>query len=185
MTTGGYPYMKLLTLIIITTASLYSQTADSTFQFFLPELKISQLEKNKEVTYEFENERNIFLMSDSFLVADPVKYNYVVRIADIKKVSVRDGTYVWKTAGIVAAVGGVIGLLAGTGMYIFLDSIETKALFVIPAFTFGGALVGGLIGGLFGLAVPYFESYPQTEKDAGKKKEVLKKIFKSYNLGKK
>jgi hypothetical protein len=175
---------KTLLILSIITANLCSQT-DSTFKFTLPELKISQLEKNKEVTYEFANERNIFLMSDSFLVANPDKYNYVVRIADIKKVAIRDGTHVWKTAAIIGGVGGVFGLLVGVGFHAVVNNIGGHSNgIIIPVFTIAGALAGGLIGALVGLSAPYYESFPQTEKDAGKKKEVLKKIFKSYNLSK-
>jgi hypothetical protein len=58
----------------------------------LPELKIYQQEKGKTVIYEFDKDKNKFMLSDSFLTADPKIYNYRVELNDVNKISVRNGT---------------------------------------------------------------------------------------------
>jgi hypothetical protein len=171
----------IIAVSFLVISSIYGQT-DSTFKFTLPQLKITQLEKNKDVVYEFDNDRNNFLLSDSVLTADPQKYKYAVSLADLKKIMVRDGSYIWKTAGIVGAVGGAFGLAVGAGIYLLFSSVDKRSVAFIPLFGLCGALAGGVIGALIGVGVPYFESYPLTEKDNAKKKEVLKKIFKVYNI---
>jgi hypothetical protein len=146
-------------------------------------MKITQNENRKSVVYDFENDRNTFILNDSILIADPDKYKYSVRISDITKLSARDGTYAWKTAGIVGAIGGGLGLLLGSVLYAVLSSETDKNSFVfIPVLALSGALAGGLLGSIIGIGVPYFESYPLTTKDIKKKNQVIKKIFKWHNL---
>lgn len=178
--------MKLFVFLLFIPFGLFAQT-DSTFKFTLPQLKIYQHEKKKDVSYDFDNEKNIFFLSDSLLTANPEKYKYSVPLADIKKISVRDGTYVWKTAGIIGGVTAGFGLLIGATVYALVSkaSNESNLILVIPALTLIGAFVGGVVGVLVGFSVPYYENYTMREKDLAKKKEMLKKIFSIYNLNKK
>lgn len=160
--------------------NLHSQT-DSVYKFTLPQVKLTHPEKNKIVTYEFENERNLFLMNDSFLTANPDKYNYSVRISDIKKISVRDGSYAWRTSVVVAAVGGGLGLLTGTAFAIIFAGIHDASLVVaIPLFTLSGALAGGILGAILGVGVPYYHNYNFIEKDLISKRETVRKILKNH-----
>lgn len=178
---------KLLFLLpvlsILIALQIFAQ-AKSDVEFILPEMKITQNENKKSVVYDFENDRNIFILNDSLLIAEPNKYKYSVKIWDVTKLSVRNGTYAWKTAGIVGGIGGGLGLLVGSVLYAILKS-ETGnsiAFVFIPVLALSGAIAGGLLGSIIGIGVPYFESYPLTSKDIRKKNQAIKKIFKWYNL---
>lgn len=173
---------RIIFCFLVFTCCLSSQT-DSVYRFTLPELKITQTEKGKTVTYDFEHERNIFSLHDSMLTANPQKYNYNAALSDIRKIDIRDGNNFWSTAPILAAVGGTIGFLFGLGIYLAIHTVEEGFnAAIIPVLTVSGAIVGGIIGGIIGLGAPYYESYTLKEKDIRVKNEMLKTIFKRHNL---
>lgn len=161
---------------------LYSQS-DSGISFYLPQLKITQKENGKTVIYDFEKEKNLIVVSDSSLFADPDKYKYSVNIKNIKKISIRDGTYFWKLAAIGAAIGGGFGVLLGIAItYAFNES--GADIHFNPA---GVLLLGiafavptGLILGLFGAANLYYEIYPFTSGDVEKKRAAIIETFKKH-----
>jgi len=175
--------LMLPAFFILIALQIFAQEK-SDVEFILPEMKIMQNENKKSVVYDFENDRNIFILNDSLIIADPDKYKYSVKISDVTKLSVRDGTYAWKTAGIVGGVVGGLGLLLGAAIYAVLKSetSNNNAFVFIPVLTLGGAIAGGLLGAIIGIGVPYFESYPLTSKDIKKKNQAIKKIFKWYHL---
>ena len=175
--------MKLIIALLLTSSILYSQN-DSVYKFILPELKITQIENGKDVTYGFDNDINVFLLGDSSLTADPLKYNYKVTIADIKKFGISDGNYGWRAAKTAGLVGGAIGVILGTGLsFVYGNGSNGTGLFiVIPAFVLSGVLAGGIVGGILGSFVPYYENYSHFTSDTHAKKEVLKQIFKKHNL---
>lgn len=177
--------MKILSavLLIALCVSAYSQN-DSVYKFTLPELKITQLEKGKDVTYGFYGDRNIFLMRDSILTADTDKYKYTVPIANIKKLTILDGNNGWRGAKVVGLVGGGLGVIFGV-IYVaasggFTD--KTGLIIALPAFLLAGILTGGIIGGILGSAIPSYEEYSKFSDDVQAKKEILKRIFKKHNL---
>jgi hypothetical protein len=99
--------LLLVTLFLI--APVYSQN-DSTY--ILPKLKIYQIEKNKIVYFSFEeNKYNKFFIADSFLTADPIRYNYKVKINEIDHISFQSGRDFWGGAKVFGAVGYVLGFL--------------------------------------------------------------------------
>lgn len=175
--------MKFLLALLLTSSILYSQN-DSVYKFTLPELKITQLEKGKEVIYGFDNDENLFLVKDSMLVANPDKYKYKVLMSAITKLSIRDGTYSWRGAKFIGLIGGGMGLLFGAGISAIYSTSSSRVgiIIVIPAFTLAGVLFGGIIGGVLGGFMPYFENYSKFSEDAQAKKEILKRIFKKHNL---
>jgi hypothetical protein len=177
--------MKILlaSLLIVFSVSVYSQS-DSVYKFNLPELKITQLENGKDVTYGFAEERNVFLVRDTMLEADPNRYKYQVPLANIRKLSILNGNYGWRGAKVMGLVGGGLGVVMG-GLFVaayggFTD--KTGLIIAVPAFLLTGILTGGLVGGILGAAIPYFEEYSKFSDDAQAKKEILKRIFKKHNL---
>ncbi|MBZ0204129.1 MAG: hypothetical protein K8I03_14030 [Ignavibacteria bacterium] len=169
-------------LFTILVSTLYSQT-DSVFKFTLPELTITQVEKGKDEIYGFENDRNIFLVSDSLLIADTNKYEYSVLFTHVKKISLRDGTESWRAAKTGGMIGGALGLLLGVGIPFILGSRPDAAGYVItiPASILAGILTGGLIGGVLGSTVPHYDVHSNFPNDLQAKKEVMKKIFRRYS----
>src|SRR5262250_1239196 len=130
----------------------------------------------------------MFILSDSSLTAKPQKYKYSVLLADIREIRIHEGSYIWKATAMTAAVGGGLGLLFGLIFYVSIkndEAVDTGNLeLIFPMFALAGGVAGGLIGMIVGAASPYFESYPLKEKDLSKKHQMLKKIFKHHNIGK-
>ncbi len=173
--------MKLLLALLLTSSILYSQN-DSINKYTLPELNITQLEKGKLVTYGFVNDENIFLVKDSMLVADPVKYKYMVPLAGITKLAFRDGTYSWRGARTMGLVGGGLGLITGVLVALIYHPNFAEYTLTVSGFITAGILVGGFAGGILGSAIPYFKEYSGFSDDTQAKKEILKRIFRKHNI---
>lgn len=175
--------MKPLLAFLLTSSILFAQS-DSVYKYTLPELKITQSENGKVVTYGFAEERNILLVRDSMLVADPDRYKYKVPLSNIKKLSILDGNYGWRGAKVMGLVGGGLGIVMGGILAAAYGGVTDKAtlVIVIPGFILAGVLAGGLVGGILGSAIPYFENYSKFSDDARAKKEILKRILRKHNL---
>jgi hypothetical protein len=146
----------------------------------LPELKIYQIEKKKDVAYAFDNDRNKILLNDSFLTADPRRYNYSVKLNDITKISVRNGTHFWDVAAWGAGIGFIFGFF--TGGYFTMHG-EPKDFHIEGALV-GGAIVAiplGLLGGLIGLLIPDYDVYDLNKINSDKEKYLLD-VFKKHKL---
>jgi hypothetical protein len=171
--------MKTLTLLLgfLLTASLFSQI-DSSRTFGLPEMKIRQKENGKVVTYMFDNTLNKFTLTSSQLLPDTNKYKYKVNLADIKSVSMRNGTQLWKVAGIVGSVGFFLGFLAGG----FFDFHGSPTFHVDQAFALGAltAVPFALLGGIIGALSPAFDEYSLTQNTDKQKYDALMRIFTKY-----
>lgn len=171
--------MKTLTLLLglILTVSLFSQI-DSSRTFGLPEMKIRQNENGKTVTYLFDNTLNKFTLTSSQLLPDTNKYKYKVNLVDIRTVSMRNGTQLWKVAGILGSVGFFLGFLAGG----FFDLHGSPTFHVDQAFTLGAltAVPFALLGGIIGALSPSFEEYTLNGNTDKQKYDGLMKIFKKY-----
>ncbi len=87
--------MKTLTLLLgfLLPFSIYSQI-DSIRTFGLPEMRILQKEKGKEVTYVFDNSLNKFTLTPTTLLPDTNMFKYKVNLSDIHKVSFHNGSLV-------------------------------------------------------------------------------------------
>jgi hypothetical protein len=175
--------MKPLIAFLLTSSILFAQS-DSVYRYTLPELKITQSENGKDVTYGFAEDRNILLVRDSMLVADPDKYKYQAPIGNIRKLSILDGNYGWRGAKVMGLVGGGLGVIMGGILAAAYGGVTDKAtlVIVIPGFILAGVLAGGLVGGILGSTIPYFEEYSKFSNDTQAKKEILKRIFKKHNL---
>lgn len=177
--------MKILSALILISLNIlvYSQS-DSVYEFTLPELKITQLEKGKDVIYGFTEDRNIFLVRDSMLIADPNRYKYQVQVSNIRKLLILNGNYGWRGAKVMGLVGGGLGVILGT---IFVAEYggftdKTGLIIAIPAFLLAGILTGGILGGILGATIPYFEEYSKFSDDVQAKKEILKRLFRKHSL---
>ena len=175
--------MKPLLALLLTSSILFAQS-DSVYKYTLPELKITQSENGKDVTYGFAEDRNILLVRDSVLLGDPGRYKYQVPLGNIRKLSILDGNYGWRGAKVMGLVGGGLGVLMGGIFVAAYGGITDKTGLIIaaPAFLLAGILTGGLVGGILGSAIPYFEEYSKFSDDTRAKKEILKRIFKKHNL---
>jgi hypothetical protein len=172
----------LFCYIISCTCNLFSQT-DSVYNFTLPEMKIKQKENGKTVTYVFEKDFNKFSVTDSFLTADPKGYKYNVKIADIKRIEFRNGTYWWRTALVAGAVGFGIGVLFGLANDLSKQTGEWQIKLGVGGILFLGGLVAAplaIIGGVFGAISPYYEIYTLTSGNTDKKREELLKAIKNH-----
>ncbi len=173
--------MKVLLALLLTSSILYSQS-DSVFKYSLPELKISQIEKGKEVIYGFAEDRNIFILNDSTVKADPVKYKYSLLISDLKSVSILDGNNGWRSAKVMGLVGGSIGLLTGIIFSAGFQIKEPSLFSFISLMTLSGMAAGGLLGGVIGAAVPYFENYNHFSNELAVKQKQIKEIFIKHHI---
>ncbi len=171
--------MKTLTLLLgfLLASSIYSQN-DSTRIFGLPEMKIKQMESGKVVTYMFDNSLNKFTLTPLHLLPDTNKYTYKADLKDIRSVSLRNGTQLWKVAGIVGSVGFFLGFVAGG----FLDIHKSPTFHVDQAFALGAltAVPFALIGGIVGALSPAFDDYSFSGKTDKQKYDELSRIFKKY-----
>jgi hypothetical protein len=151
---------------------LFSQT-DSIYNFTLPEIKISQIEKGKIVTYEFDNKYNSFAVTDSFLIANPNKYDYKVNIKNIKKVTFIKGSPVLPAAVTGFGIGFIFGyLLQGLGGH---GSVADAERLLGGLMT--GAVLGFVTGGIF-LLISHDDEYDIREYDLKTRKKFLIKTFK-------
>lgn len=174
--------MKSLTLLlsIVISSVLFSQS-DTSDTFGLPELRIFQKEKGKNVTYVFDNSLNKFTLTPTFLLPDTNRYIYKVRLADINQISFVNGTHALKAAGITGAVGFGLGFLIFGGISAIFSS---EQLFNINFALLGGlitALPAALLGAVFGALSPDYEKFDIAALSDMKKYETLKKLFKKYN----
>ncbi|HMQ80082.1 MAG TPA: hypothetical protein PKE39_11050 [Ignavibacteria bacterium] len=171
--------MKTLTLLLglLLASSIFAQN-DSSRTFGLPEMKIKQFESGKVVTYMFDNSLNIFTLTPSHLLPDTNRYTYKVDIKDIESVSMRNGTQLWKIAGIAGSVGFFLGFIAGG----FLDIHNSPTFHVDQGFALGAltAVPFALIGGIIGALSPAFDEYSFTGNTDKQKYDALMKIFKKY-----
>ena len=175
--------MKLIIAFLLTSSILFAQS-DSVYKYTLPELKITQTENGKDVTYGFAEERNILLVRDTMLLGDPGRYKYQVPIRNIRKLSILDGNYGWRGAKVMGLVGGSLGVIMGGVLAAAYGGVTDNGTLVIaiPGFILAGVLAGGLVGGILGAAIPYYEEYSKFSDDTRAKKEILKRIFKKHNL---
>ncbi len=170
---------KTLLLGILMTASIFAQS-DSIRTFGLPEMRILQKEKGKEITYVFDNSLNKFTLTPTTLLPDTNMFKYKVKLNDIREVSFHNGSQVWPVARTVGIVGFVLGFFAG-GFFSW-DSH--------PKFDLGRALVGAfylglpfaLVGAVVGLLIPDYEKYDIKKLNQKQKYDTLRKLFSKYRL---
>ena len=170
--------MKIIVILysIIFTCSLFSQN-DSLFK--LPELTITQMEKGSLVAYEFEKEPNRFLLNDSSLIANPNKYNYAVRLGDVKKITFHYGANAFVLATSTGAIGMLIGFVAagisaGHGSSPDFKDRLVGALYVGAVF----AIIGGVVGAI----LTNNEHYDLSKIEDINKKNYLKRILKKNRI---
>jgi hypothetical protein len=161
-------------------AFIYGQS-DST-AYTLPQLKLELVENRKDVVYNFDNESNVFVLTDSMIYINPLEIKYSISTGLIKKILVRDGTYGLKGSAIGGAVGAGLGLILSLGVILGTKSGEGgTAIAVLPVVVLCSTAIGGLIGAIFGLATPYYETY-NISGDTQKRKSIMDKVFKKHKL---
>ncbi len=175
--------MKTITLLLglLLTSALFSQI-DSNRTFGLPEMKIKQVEKGKIVDYIFDNTLNKFILTLTVLYPDTNKYNYRVKLADIKRVSFHNGSEFWNVVGVTGAVGFGIGFLViGAVGSIWQENHH---------FNFEAGFIGGVIfavpiaviGGVFGALSPKYDNYDIHKLTVAQKYDSLRKLFIKYKV---
>jgi hypothetical protein len=161
--------MKLAIIILVTTTSNLLSQSDSAVSFKLPELEITQMENGKKIIYEFENSTNRFFISDSFLVANPQKYNYKVNIQDISKLRVIHSTHIAPIMVAGFAIGGLLGAgLAGFGAH---PTNPTTGELVFAILIGGGAL--SLLAGGIAFLISHDDEYMFNENMSIKKRKEM------------
>jgi hypothetical protein len=175
--------MKILlaVLLIVLSVTVYSQN-DSIYKFTLPELKITQLEKGKDIIYEFTEDRNIFILNESTIKADPVKYKYSLLILDFKSISIVDGNNGWRSAKVMGLAGGGLGLITGIIFSAGFEIQGSNLSTFLPLMVLSGMLAGGLLGGIIGAAVPYYENYTSFHNELAIKQKQIEKIFIKHQI---
>lgn len=164
--------------IIIFVVSLPALSFADSLSFKLPALNIGQIENGKNVWYEFENSTNTFFVKDSFLVADPKRYNYKVNINVLNQISIKTGTNLGPLMVLTFGIGGLLGAGAAGGFH--SNSVSTSERII-------GALIGGaflsLVSGGIALLISHDNEYVLSGKSFIDKKsrllESLKKILKN------
>ncbi len=158
--------MKILIVLIL--LSIPAAAFSDSLVFKLPALKISQIENGKNVVYEFEDTPNRFSLNDSFMTANPMKYNYKVNIKDINRITIKSGANVLPYMVLFFAIGGLFGAGAAGGFH--GGSVD-------PGERVVGALVGGgflsLVVGGIALLISHDNEYVLQGKSFSKKKEFL------------
>lgn len=151
-------------------SALYAQSDSVSFK--LPALKITQLENGNKVIYDFENSPNWFFVNDSFLVADPKKYNYKVGINNIKRITIKSGADVLPVMVLFFAIGGLFG--AGVPGGLHGGSVDSGERVV-------GALVGGgvlaLIAGGIAALISHDNDYMLSKESFASKRKNLIEIL--------
>jgi hypothetical protein len=164
--------------------------ADSAY--ILPELRIYQKTNNEISQYNFDQyKHNKFSVNDSLLIANPLIYNYKVKLDEIKRISIHNGTHFWGAA----KVTGVTGFVLGFVFWGFFEPppIEPSSTTKKTEFKIGGAIIGGLmtavsfglVGGLVGLLSPYYDDYDIYKVRNELKSAYIKKIFYKNRIRKK
>jgi hypothetical protein len=168
--------MKAAVIILFISVNISAQT------FTLPDLKIKQKEKGESVIYDFEKEKNEFILTDSSLSANPKNYNYKVSIQDITKISIHDGSNFWQMTRIGSAIGGFFGILIGLGIHLVFRSFDDDTPINIGGILLLGmafAIPTGIVFGLIGSTIPYYESRSFSG-HLNKKKQDLKTFLKKH-----
>jgi hypothetical protein len=154
-----FRFLILIFSLCFISLNLFAQY-DSEKVFTVPEIQIYQMEKGKEVFYEFDNDKNYFHLKNDTIRISPDKYTYSVPLSLVRTVAVRDGNKMWKWASYGALGAFVIGAIGGQ----FLRVPDMGGGTHDPEFLFGlfvGLVVSipaGIIGGVLGLLEPdYYE----------------------------
>ena len=166
--------IAVIIVLFLPDCKLLSQN-DSVYNFYMPELSVSQLEKGNKVIYEFKSSLNLFSITDSNFTADPKKYKYSVNIKDIHGVTIKKssaaGTVIAITFGVGFLLGyGAAGIDFGGGHSV---SIGKRILTGIAS-----GLLFGIIGGTVALVFSHDKSYELTKYSYTKKRTELLNILK-------
>lgn len=168
--------------ILLLTGSLFAQADSNTY--ILPELKIYQKSIKSEDTCSIGLDSNKLIVYRDTLFADPLHYNFKIGIADIYKISIRDGTYTIRGFLYGAAVGFVLGFLLG--MSSAVDPPHSSQVYGAGAVIgFIVAFIGGGIGSAVGKSKPRYVDYDLDKIDLDKKRSGLKKVFELWKIQKK
>lgn len=173
--------MKQIVIIFLFAGGLnLSSQTDSVCNFTLPEVKIYKKGDAKDVAYKFDKNKNKFILNDSSLIANPFRYNYKIKLSDINKISLRNGTNFWGGVAYGAAFGFVIGFFAG-GYFTLHEPVRFHLEgAIIGSFVF--AVPFGLLGGLIGLLSPKYDDFEIYKIKSENKEKYLLKIFNKYRL---
>lgn len=145
--------------------------------FVLPEIKIYQSEGRKNVIFHFENDYNLFSISNDTLIADPYKYNYRTSLSSVSAIGIRNGTYV--ASGMLYS--SIFGFIAGFayGWWKQLIPGYPHDIDFSECAVYGGifALPFAFIGELLGFGSPYYDKIKLPKSGTIEKREAIIRIF--------
>ena len=173
----------ILLFLFVFDLSIKSQT-DSIASFNMPEMKIYQEEKGKQVIYKFDDESIYMIITPDLLIADTSIYKYRVSLKDIPKISIRNGTHFWSGAAVGGIIGFVLGFAFGGNLSFSIGGGGNDHPFNPGAAIIVGLIVAipiGLIGGLLGMLSPNYDEYKVFNIN-GSKYQRLIKIFRRNKL---
>lgn len=162
--------MKYSLLVLILASSLIYSQPDSPNSFTLPELKISQFEAGKIITYEFKSERNKFNLYKNYLMGDTALYRYKISTDSILKITFIKSKYVLPVAVASFGAGFVFGYFS-TGFGSSDYSTTDGKRYVNGLLT---GLVTGIAGGCIALLLNHDEEYLLTGSTDARYKQLLK-----------
>ncbi|MEO8664712.1 MAG: hypothetical protein ABI462_04380 [Ignavibacteria bacterium] len=182
--------LKIIVIFLFLTGILRAQT-DTSKTYFIKEFRISGVTdtlvnnnlKKKRFTYKDLNRAKFTNDIFEFKTTDN-KNIYRVSPGDIRKISIRDGSYVLPAAGYSALAGFGLGFLIGSvangkgsGHPSYNISSSTELKLGLGA---GFALLFGIIGGLFGAGTPHYIDH-ELIKDKTSNDAEIKKIITKYS----
>jgi len=168
---------KSIACLLMFVGALTAQS-DSASTFLLPEMKISQKENGKKITFEFEKDKNRLSLKGSEISLKWYNEMHSVNIKDLKIIKFRDGSYFGQ-----GALGGLLAGVAIASLIFFTSkddnsnsqghpniSIPKGAVFIL-------VLPCTLLGMLFGGLTPHYEEYNFTKIPDDKKLKLLHKAI--------
>jgi hypothetical protein len=160
--------------------------ADSSAVFILPQVEVTQLKNKHVVSYAFkQQDRNKFILSDSFLTGNPDMYNYHVKISDIRALTFRKGSHFWTGAAILGGAGFLFGFLVVGSLNDIACGANNNKPFRFDRGLLGGficAVPTGLIGGLIGLIFPKYDTYNIAGMSKEQKARYIQNLFFEYEV---
>lgn len=169
--------------VILFTCTLFAQSDSSVF--VVPEMNIYQMEKGKEVLYEFEHKNNLIILIKDTLTVSPQYYNYSSGLESVNKISFKNGSHFWNGALVGAGFGYLLGFF-GYGIICDLFDWERGPVSIGPFITaFIPSIPLGLIGGLIGLTSPKYDEYDLNPMSVNQKQIYLSKVLRKIQHNKK
>ncbi len=176
--------MKIILALLLISSILFAQN-DTTYNFTLPELKVSITTPDKTDTYLFSREANEFYLTSKSLIADTNRYKWSYKLNEVKSIHFRNGVSTWGGAFYGGIITGSISFAYGILSALIFKPKPVEIALVLPGYAGAGFLAGAFIGGFLGSFIPAFDTYDNFSANTNLKKEQLRKFLYKYDLNRK